>query len=68
LYEELLADEDATLPTAVPRLRIARLDLQIRQLDSLLALAVDASAMPDDEAVRALLLRTVPGYHRPVAA
>jgi FlaA1/EpsC-like NDP-sugar epimerase len=68
LFEELLADEDATLPTAVPRLRIARLDLQIRQLDPLLALAVDASAAPDDEAVRALLVRTVPGYHRPVAA
>jgi len=67
LYEELLADEDATLPTAVPRLRIARLDMQAGQIDPLLALAAEAMAAPADEAVRALLLRTVPGYHRPVA-
>jgi FlaA1/EpsC-like NDP-sugar epimerase len=65
LYEELLADEDATLPTAVPRLRIARLGTQPQRLDQLLALAADAMAEPEDAAVRALLLRTVPGYHAP---
>jgi FlaA1/EpsC-like NDP-sugar epimerase len=68
LYEELLADADATLPTLVPGLRIARLDMQVRQLDPLLSLAADANAAPEDDAVRALLLRTVSGYHRPVAA
>ena len=40
LYEELLADDDATLPTAVPRLRIARLSADPARLDDLLALAV----------------------------
>ncbi len=68
LYEELLADEDATIPTAVPRLRIARLETAPLRLDELLALAADATAAPEDEAVRAMLLRTVPGYHQPVAA
>ena len=67
LYEELLADEDATLPTAVPRLRIARLETAPLRLDELLALAADATAAPEDEAVRAMLLRTVPGYHQPTA-
>ena len=67
LYEELLADEDATIATAVPRLRIARLELQPQRLDELLALAADSGAAPDDGAVRAALLRTVPGYHRPIA-
>jgi FlaA1/EpsC-like NDP-sugar epimerase len=68
LYEELLADEDATIPTAMPRLRIARLETASLRLDELLALAADATAAPEDEAVRAMLLRTVPGYHHPVAA
>jgi FlaA1/EpsC-like NDP-sugar epimerase len=68
LYEELLADADATIPTVVPRLRIARLDTSTQRLDELLALAADATAAPEDEAVRAMLLRTVPGYHRPAAA
>ncbi len=63
LYEELLADEDATLPTAVPLLRIARLDAQPAPLDELLALAAD-SAVHDDATVRAALTRAVQGYHR----
>jgi FlaA1/EpsC-like NDP-sugar epimerase len=67
LYEELLADEDATLPTAVPRLRIARLESRPQPLDALLELAAGAAAVPDDEVVRAALLHAVPGYHRPAA-
>ncbi|MCU0963794.1 MAG: polysaccharide biosynthesis protein [Burkholderiaceae bacterium] len=63
LYEELLADEDATIPTAVPRLRIARMEAQLHRLDELLALAAAAQG---DDAVRGMLLRTVPGYHRPL--
>jgi FlaA1/EpsC-like NDP-sugar epimerase len=63
LYEELLADDDATLPTAVPRLRIAMLDARPAPLDELLALAADAAVQGDD-AVRAALARSVPGYHR----
>ncbi len=67
LYEELLADDDATLPTAVPRLRIARLDARPAPLDELLALAADGS-VHDDDAVRAALARSVPGYHRGTGA
>jgi FlaA1/EpsC-like NDP-sugar epimerase len=66
LYEELLADEDATIPTAVPRLRIARMETHRSRLDELIALAA-AQAAPDDVAVRSALLSTVPGYHRPIA-
>jgi FlaA1/EpsC-like NDP-sugar epimerase len=64
LFEELLADEDATLPTAVPRLRIARLSAEPARLDELLALAAAGGAMPPDIAVRTALWRAVPGYRR----
>jgi FlaA1/EpsC-like NDP-sugar epimerase len=64
LYEELLADEDATLPTAVPRLRIARLSAEPAHLEELLALAGAGGATPSDDAVRAALGRAVPGYRR----
>jgi FlaA1/EpsC-like NDP-sugar epimerase len=65
LFEELLADEDATMATDVPRLRIARLERQPQGLDELLILAGDSGAAPDDRAVRDALLRSVPGYLRP---
>jgi len=65
LFEELLADEDATMATDVPRLRIARLERQPQGLDELLILAGDGGAAPDDRAVRDALLRSVPGYLRP---
>jgi FlaA1/EpsC-like NDP-sugar epimerase len=68
LYEELLADEDASIPTAVPRLRVARLETPPRRLDGVLALAAEATAAPEDATVREALLRTVPGYHRPAAS
>jgi len=66
LFEELLADEDATMATDVPRLRIARLERQPQGLDELLILAGDSGAAPDDRAVREALQRSVPGYLRPV--
>ena len=65
LFEELLADEDATMATDVPRLRIARLERLPHRLDELLLLAGDGGAAPDDRAVRAALQRSVPGYLRP---
>jgi FlaA1/EpsC-like NDP-sugar epimerase len=68
LYEELLADEDATLPTAVPRLRIARLSAEPAHLDELLALAGAGGTTPSDDAVRDALGRAVAGYRRPDAA
>jgi len=64
LYEELLADEDATVPTAVPRLRIARLNAEPARLDELLALAAGGGATPEDAAVRRALWHAVPGYRR----
>ena len=64
LYEELLADEDATMPTAVPRLRIARLDTPMQRLDDLLSRAGAAGAAWEDGAVRDALARSIPGYRR----
>ncbi|MCP5272946.1 MAG: polysaccharide biosynthesis protein [Burkholderiaceae bacterium] len=67
LYEELLADADDTLATAVPRLRVARLaaravdDPAMRALGQLLALA-DAAQDAEDAAVRASLHAAVPEY------
>jgi FlaA1/EpsC-like NDP-sugar epimerase len=54
LYEELLADGDDTLPTAVPRLRIARLSRQMVDVDALTRWAGQASEA-DDGSVRARL-------------
>ena len=61
LYEELLADNELTLPTPHPKLRIA----QARQANAAwLAQLLDwvsADARGDDE-VRAALIRWVPEY------
>ena len=60
LYEELLADADATVATAVPSLRLARLDSRGYGLGELLAPAPDGDApVPGDAAVRAALMRAV---------
>jgi FlaA1/EpsC-like NDP-sugar epimerase len=64
LYEELLADEDATIPTVVPRLRMARLNAEPTRLDELLALAASANTSPRGVTVRDALGRVVPGYGR----
>jgi len=62
LYEELLADNDTTLPTAIPRLRIARLSVQHGEVLSDLMRFVQERAEPSDAEVRALLQTTVPEY------
>ena len=63
LYEELLADADDTLPTAVPRLRVARLAQRPAQDESLAALLDFAAAdVGDDDAVRGRLHALVPEY------
>ncbi len=56
LYEELLADAERTVPTAVERLRVAVLDATAPALDGL------ATGPATDEAVRAWLRANVPGY------
>ena len=63
LYEELLADADDTLPTAVPRLRVAQLRQQPADdasLPALLALA-ETGAL-DAAGVRTALRRAVPEF------
>ena len=62
LFEELLADADATLPTAIERLRIARLTNSHGPIDDLLELARQAGAAPGDEAVRQALAAVVPEF------
>jgi FlaA1/EpsC-like NDP-sugar epimerase len=59
LYEELLADSDATLPTAIERLRIARLTNARGPVEELLELARQPGPAPDAAAVRAALARVV---------
>ncbi|MEX8492412.1 polysaccharide biosynthesis protein, partial [Sphaerotilus sp.] len=49
LYEELLADADATLPTRFERLRIARLDDRGQDVQALLDWAAARSTASDDE-------------------
>ena len=62
LYEELLADADATLPTRVERLRIARLhEAGAEGVLELLRWAEGEAPQPDD-AVRARLREVVPEY------
>ncbi len=63
LYEELLADADDTLPTAVPRLRVARLSRPVpadTALDALLALA--GAGASDAATVRGALTLAVPEF------
>jgi FlaA1/EpsC-like NDP-sugar epimerase len=62
LYEELLADSDATVPTRIERLRIARLTRAHGPIDGLLALAQRAQPLPSDAEVRAALAAVVPEF------
>ena len=63
LYEELLADADATVPTPIPRLRIARLreSAASLQVADWLAHMHQADSLPDAE-VRLRLRALVPEY------
>ncbi len=65
LYEELLADADDTLPTAVPRLRIARLAEGPGEIGALLRWAA-ATGQARDVEVRETLRQVVSEY-RPAA-
>jgi FlaA1/EpsC-like NDP-sugar epimerase len=62
LYEELLADADATLATRFDRLRVARLDRQNGGARDLVAWASSMTAVHDHE-VRAKLQAVVSEYH-----
>jgi FlaA1/EpsC-like NDP-sugar epimerase len=65
LYEELLADADDTLPTAVPRLRVARIGASAGGAVPDLLQRAGAGPVGRDDGdaeVRALLQRLVPEY------
>jgi FlaA1/EpsC-like NDP-sugar epimerase len=67
LFEELLADADDTLPTEVPRLRVARLDGGSPGLGGWLV-RVNRAVSTSDAQVQALLQEIVPEYQpRPAA-
>ena len=70
LFEELLADGDTTLPTAVAALRVARLEARGVRLDELLAAATGEVAREHegDAGVRLALSALVPEYRPGVAA
>ena len=61
LFEELLADSDASLATPIARLRIAQLSGDTPPLETLLALAARPLPASDDEVRRALAV-VVPEY------
>jgi FlaA1/EpsC-like NDP-sugar epimerase len=61
LYEELLADADATIPTSVPKLRVAQLQSRHASIGELLGRAANVESMSDVE-VRVQLAQVVPEY------
>ncbi|WP_353091147.1 nucleoside-diphosphate sugar epimerase/dehydratase [Methylibium sp.] len=61
LYEELLADADTTLPTAIARLRIAQLDGRADGTEDLFTW-MRSTGDAEDAEVRARLLALVSGY------
>ena len=69
LFEELLADGDATLPTAIPRLRVAVLGASPGQVHELLTWAAAAQCAKPDESdqVRRQLRRLVEEFKPEVA-
>jgi FlaA1/EpsC-like NDP-sugar epimerase len=62
LYEELLADADATIATPVPQLRIARLQSTPAGVDGLLDLARSSGGSPGLAQTRAALSAAVAEY------
>ena len=68
LYEELLADDDATEATAFARLRVARLGRQGPAVAPLLEWAAGPGAVADDASIRAALGLAIPEYEIPVPA
>ena len=61
LFEELLADADATIPTSVPQLRIAKLESRESTVGDLLRRLAAPDGLSDAE-VREQLMRVVPEY------
>ncbi|MGZ5270982.1 MAG: polysaccharide biosynthesis protein, partial [Ramlibacter sp.] len=62
LYEELLADDETTLPTPHPKLRIARSGGSLPDADAVVAWIEAAGPAPGPLALRAWLQSQVPEY------
>ncbi|MEY4654026.1 MAG: hypothetical protein RI884_2607 [Pseudomonadota bacterium] len=66
LYEELLADDETTLPTPHPKLRVARASGQLQMdVDAVVRWVEAAGPAPDEETLRAWLRGYVPEYQPP---
>ena len=62
LYEELLADDETSVPTPHPKLRIANTSGQLAEIQSVLAWVEAAGAAPAPDHLRAWLRQVVPEY------
>ena len=69
LYEELLSDKDTTLPTPVPRLRIARLQNEPAAMATLawIEAVVERAVGRGDAEIRKILRSQVPEYNETAA-
>ncbi len=66
LYEELLADDETTLPTPHPKLRVARASGQLQMdVEAVVRWVESAGAAPADADLRAWLRGYVPEYQPP---
>ncbi len=66
LYEELLADDETTLPTPHPKLRVARVSGQLAMdVDAVVRWVASAGPAPSDADLRAWLRGYVPEYQPP---
>lgn len=68
LYEEVLASEEATLPTPHPRLRIAQARVDHRDAVADMVAWCERDRAADDAEVRARLAGWIPEYASPLAA
>ena len=65
LFEELLADDETTLPTPHPKLRVAKTSgQQAANVDAVVQWVAQAGAAPPSEQLRAWLREQVPEYVR----
>jgi FlaA1/EpsC-like NDP-sugar epimerase len=62
LYEELLADDESTLPTTHPKLRVARAAFPPRHFLEAFSSWVDRAIAPSPKSVRSALREWLPEY------
>jgi FlaA1/EpsC-like NDP-sugar epimerase len=65
LYEELLADDETSVPTPHPKLRVARTSGPLPEIDAVLRWVAQAGPAPSAAALRAWLRALVPEYTPP---